>query len=311
MSDNGIMQARQAIAGLDLFSGAPSESIEIERLGGLTNLVFRVAHGGDAYCLRLPGKGTEEYIDRTVEAHNARAAARAGVSPEVIHADPETGIMVTAFLEGLVTMTGENFATRKGAPARAARAFHKLHTSGETFQFRFELFSMIDEYLSVLSTKSVEFPDGYHDVLKEAEAVRAALDARPAELAPCHCDPLAENFLDDGKIMWIVDWEYSGMNDPLWDLGDVSVEAGFSDGQDEEMMNAYFPGGPSDAEMGRMIIYKAMCDLLWTLWGLIQFANDNPAEDFWAYSTGRFDRCKALMAAKEFEGHLRAVSKGA
>ncbi|MGI9372868.1 MAG: phosphotransferase family protein, partial [Hyphomicrobiales bacterium] len=180
---------------------------------------------------------------------------------------------------------------------------------GETFEFRFELFAMIDEYLGVLAGKTVDFPEGYHDVLKEAEAVRTALNANPAALAPCHCDPLSENFLDTGERMWIVDWEYSGMNDPLWDLGDISVEAGFNAAQDDEMMNAYYLGGPGDAEMGRMIIYKAMCDLLWTLWGLIQHANDNPAEDFWAYSTGRFARCKALMNDDSFADHLKAVSR--
>jgi thiamine kinase-like enzyme len=313
MSDQGIEEARNAIGALNLFDGADPSALEITRLGGLTNLVFRVSHGDKVLCLRLPGKGTEEYIDRAVEAQNARAAARAGVSPEVIHADPETGIMVSAFLDGFVTMTPDGFAARAGAPARAARAFHQLHTSGETFQFRFELFSMIDDYLKILSTKEVAFPEGYHEVLKEAETVRATLDAHPANLAPCHCDPLCENFLDDGKTMWIVDWEYSGMNDPLWDLGDLSVEAGFTPAQDAEMMNAYFSGGPSGgasaAEMGRMVIYKAMCDLLWTLWGLIQHANDNPAEDFWAYSTGRFERCKALMETPEFATHLAAVRK--
>ncbi len=307
MSDDAINAARDALSGLDLFAGASTDTIDVSRLGGLTNLVFRVAHNGTAYCLRLPGKGTEEYIDRAVEAHNAHAAARAGVSPEVIHADAETGIMVTQFLDGTTTMTPELFASTPGAPGRAAEAFHQLHTSGETFEFRFELFAMIDEYLGVLSGKKVDFPDGYHDVLKEAEAVRAALNAKPAALAPCHCDPLSENFLDTGERMWIVDWEYSGMNDPLWDLGDVSVEAGFNAAQDEEMMNAYFAGGPGDAEMGRMVIYKAMCDLLWTLWGLIQHANENPAEDFWDYSTGRFARCKALMNDPGFVNHLRAV----
>ncbi len=75
-------------------------------------------------------------------------------------------------------------------------------------------------------------PPGYHDVLHEAEAVRAALSARPLPLAPCHCDPLCENFLDTGTVMWIVDWEYSGMNDPMWDLGDLSVEGGFDADQD-------------------------------------------------------------------------------
>jgi thiamine kinase-like enzyme len=110
--------------------------------------------------------------------------------------------------------------------------------------------------------------------------------------------------------MWIVDWEYSGMNDPLWDLGDLSVEGGFDAAQDEEMMRAYFGAEPTKAARGRMIIYKAMCDLLWTLWGLIQHANGNPVDDFRAYADGRFARCKALMETSEFSRHMAAVAQG-
>ncbi len=169
---------------------------------------------------------------------------------------------------------------------------------------------MIDEYLALLAKLEAPLPEGYHEVVGEAEAVRRALDAKPAALAPCHCDPLCENFLDDGKRMWIVDWEYSGMNDPLWDLGDVSVEAGFDADQDREMMEAYCGGEPSAALTGRMVIYKAMCDLLWTLWGLIQFANKNPVDDFWAYSVARFERCKTLMGTADFGRHLGAIRSG-
>jgi thiamine kinase-like enzyme len=291
---------RAAVAALPELRGAGAP----ERLGGLTNLVFRLGE----HCLRLPGKGTEDYIDRANEAVAAEEAARAGVSPAVIHADPVTGLMVTQFIHGAATMSPEAFRSRKGSPARAAAAFRRLHTSGAAFPFRFELFAMIDEYLRLLSTKDVALPEGYHDVVREAEAVRAALNAHPLLLAPCHCDPLCENFLDTGDRMWIVDWEYSGMNDPMWDLGDLSVEGGFDAGQDEEMLRAYFGGAPTDADRGRMVIYKAMCDLLWTLWGLIQLANDNPADDFRAYADGRFARCKALMATPDFARHLRDVA---
>ncbi|TIT36348.1 MAG: LPS biosynthesis choline kinase, partial [Mesorhizobium sp.] len=186
----------------------------------------------------------------------------------------------------------------------------RLHTSGAVFPFRFELFAMIDDYLKVLSTKDVALPTGYHDVVREAETVRSALAAHPLPLAACHCDPLCENFLDTGDRMWIVDWEYSGMNDPLWDLGDLSVEGQFDTAQEEEMMLAYFGGEPTPAERGRVVIYKAMCDLLWTLWGLIQLANSNPVDDFRAYADGRFSRCKALMETPEFSRHLAAVHAG-
>lgn len=302
MSDD-LAIARQAMATIPLFKDF---SGKVERLGGLTNLVFKA---GD-FCLRIPGKGTEEYINRANEAVAAREAAKAGVSPEVLHVDQGTGVMVTRFIAGAETMSPEKFRTRPGSPARAGKAFRTLHGSGAVFPFRFELFAMIDDYLKVLSTKDVALPSGYHDVVREASTVRAALAAHPLALAACHCDPLCENFLDTGERMWIVDWEYSGMNDPLWDLGDLSVEGQFDPAQEEELMQAYFGGEAKSAERGRIVIYKAMCDLLWTLWGLIQLANNNPVDDFRAYADGRFARCKALMETPEFSRHLAAVRRG-
>ena len=196
------------------------------------------------------------------------------------------------------------------APARAAEAFRRMHDCGREFRFRFELFNMIDEYLGLLAKLGATLPEGYHDVVKEAEAVRRVLNDNPAPLAPCHCDPLCENFLDDGQRMWIVDWEYSGMNDPIWDLGDLSVEAGFGAAEDEEMMTAYVGGAVPESIFGRMVIYKAMCDLLWTLWCLIQHAHENPVDDFWAYAVNRFERCKALMGRDDFGRHLTAIGSG-
>ena len=293
-------------AALDTVPALKGYAGPLERQGGLTNRVYRAG----AACLRIPGKGTEEYINRRHEEVAAREAAKAGVSPQVLHFDPASGIMATRFVEA-VTMTPALFASRKGAPARAGRVFRQLHASGAQFPFRFDLFSMIDDYLRVLSTKDVALPAGYHDVVAEANgAVRAALDAHPLPLAACHCDPLCENFLDTGERMWLVDWEYSGMNDPMWDLGDLAVEGLFGEAQEEEMIAAYFGGEPRPAERGRIVVYKAMCDLLWTLWGLIQLANENPAEDFRAYADGRFARCKALMATPDFSRHVAAVAKG-
>ena len=282
----------------------------ITRLGGLTNLVHRVELPDASVVVRIAGDGTEEYIDRAVEAVNAVAAARAGVSPEVLYVATDTGLMITEAVQGIVTMTPEQFVSRKGSPARAGAALAKLHQSGEIFEFRFELFSMIDDYLKILSTKDVDLPSGYDNVVEAAGPIKEALENVDITLAPCHCDPLCENFLDDGKVMWIIDWEYSGMNDPLWDVGDLSVEAGMDASQENELLTAYFGREPTDAERGRVVIHKAMCDLLWTLWGLIQHADDNPAEDFWAYATGRFNRCKALMQDPEFQNHVAAVKRG-
>ena len=141
------------------------------------------------------------------------------------------------------------------------------------------------------------------------QAIRRTLAARPSRWVACHCDPLCENFLDTGERMWLVDWEYSGMNDPMWDLGDLSVEGQFDDAQDEALLAAYFDGDVPAQERGRMVIYKAMCDYLWTLWGLIQLANGNPADDFRAYADGRFARCQALVTSPAFATHLAAVGQ--
>jgi len=302
-----MQEIREAWSQIPQLRDLDADNVEVERLGGLTNLVYRLDLGDQRLILRIPGQGTEDYIDRAVEMHNARVAADAGVSAEVLFADAASGLLLTRCIDEVVTMTPARFGERQGAPTRAANVLRKLHDSRQPFQFRFELFAMIDDYLAHLDKLGATLPEGYHEVVAAARPVRTVLKNKPARLAPCHCDPLCENFLDNGERMWVVDWEYSGMNDPLWDLGDLSVEAGFSDAQDLEMMMAYCGGEPPPAKMGRMVIYKAMCDLLWTLWGLIQHANDNPAEDFWAYSITRYQRCQALMNRPEFRTHLAAI----
>jgi len=310
MDDPGLAPARRILRDLERFRHLEDRDLQVTRLGGLTNLVFRVDHGHQHYVLRVPGKGTEEYINRSHEARAAHEAARVQVSPAVLQVDPASGVMLTRFVDDAVTMSAEAFRTIPGAAGRAGDVFRRLHTSGAVFPFRFELFAMIDDYLRVLAGKDTELPGGYHDVVREAGTVRAALSAHALPQSACHCDPLCENFLDTGERMWLVDWEYSGMNDPLWDLGDLSIEGGFSETQDDEMLRAYFGGEARPTDRGRMVIYKAMCDLLWTLWGLIQHANRNPVDDFWAYALRRFERCKQLMAAPEFDRHVRSVLAG-
>ncbi len=298
---------QEALRRAPQFKGLDPNEVETQRLGGLTNIVYRVTHDDTPYVVRIPGEGTEEYIDRSVEAHNAKQAAAAGVNAPVLYFDEDDGLMVCRYLEGYRTMSPKRFRRHNDAVERAGEALQRMHTSGRQFRFRFELFAMIDEYLGVLQQLDCTLPDGYHDVVAEAEAVREALAANPQSLAPCHNDPLCENFLDNGNRTCIVDWEYSGMNEPLWDVADLSVEAGLSEDQDLVLLRAYNEGSYTAAELGRMRIYKAMCDLLWTLWGLIQYANGNPADDFWAYATERFARCKALMAQREFGTYLQDV----
>jgi thiamine kinase-like enzyme len=140
--------------------------------------------------------------------------------------------------------------------------------------------------------------------------LRRALEASPSVLAPCHNDPWPGNLLDAYGRVYLIDWEYSGMNDPVWDLADLSVEAGFDAGQDRAMLEAYYGAMPHQAFYSRMEIYKAMCDLHWSIWGFVQHAKGNTAEDFRSYGLERFARSKARMSSADFGRHLDAVRAG-
>lgn len=278
----------------------------ITRLAGLTNLNHLVVVDGTHYVVRIPGAGTSEYIDRRAEAFAARSAADAGVNAEVLFFDESDGLMVTRFVEGAVTMTPALF-TEPGRVERAAHALRRLHTEAQLFAVDFRLFPMLDEYKALLASKRATLPDGYADVERQAEHVRVALEANPVQLVPSHCDPLCENFLDTGERMYVIDYEYSGNNDPMWDLGDLSVEGEFTPAQEAALVRAYFGGDPPRDQLGRVVVHKAMCDLLWTLWGVIQHVNDNPVDDFWGYAVNRFERCRALMASAAFPEHVDAI----
>ena len=299
----------EAIARVPHLRGSDVDALQPVRLGGLTNVVYHVKKRGEDFVLRIPGKGTESYIDRKVEAHNAKAAAAAGVGADVLFVDDADGLMLLRHVAGR-TMAPETFQADDAAVERAGIAMARMHRSGQSFRFRFELFRMIDDYLEVLRGLPIVLPEGYDRLVAEAEVIRETMAHGPQDLAPCHCDPLCENFIDDGSRMTIVDWEYSGMNDPTWDVGDLAVEAGLSAAQETLMLEAYLGRAATPAERGRMVLHKASCDILWTLWGLIQHGHDNPAEDFWAYSVGRMRRAEALMASPEFRDSVAAVRAG-
>jgi thiamine kinase-like enzyme len=281
----------------------------VTRLAGLTNINFLVQRGDHRFVLRLPGAGTAEYIDRSAEEVAARSAAAAGVNAELAFFDATDGLMVTRFVDGALTMSAERFRDH-GAVARAGAAFRKLHTTAAPFAVDFQLFSMIDDYKSLLAEKGATLPAGYAEAEAQADATRRALEASTRPLVPSHCDPLCENFLDTGELMFVIDYEYSGNNDPMWDLGDLSVEGQFGPEQDAALLHAYFGGEPPAREVGAMVAYKAMCDLLWTLWGVIQHANNNPVDDFWAYAVGRFRRCQSLLASPGYPRHLECIAAG-
>jgi thiamine kinase-like enzyme len=296
------------LARAPLFRQIESEMVEIEPLGSLTNLSYKLTTSVGTYVLRLPGEDTFDYIDRRAEEHNGRIAASVGVNAEVLHFDAEDGTMLSRFIGG-VPMDGESFERDPMAPARAALVLRRVHRLGPVFRSRFDVFSMIRGYLEILYKLRMPPPEDYYEVRREAQAVRRVLQASRVLLAPCHNDPWPGNFVMDSEgRLHLIDWEFSGMNDPLWDLADLSVEAGFGPEQDRTMLEAYCGGCTHPVLYSRLELYKAMSDLLWSLWGLIQYANGNPSDNFYAYSQGRLDRCKGRIGSEDFGRHLAVVA---
>src|SRR5918998_5841277 len=297
------------LARAPLFREVESQIVEIEPLGSLTNLSYKLTTSMGTYVLRLPGEDTYDYIDRRAEEHNGRIAASVGVNAEMLYFDAQDGTMLSRFIGGGVPMDGESFERDPMAPARAALVLRRVHRLGPVFRSRFDVSSMIRGYLEILYKLWMPPPEDYYEVEREAEAVRRVLQASPVGLVPCHNDPWPGNFvMAFGGRLHLIDWEFSGMNDPMWDLGDLSVEAGFGPEQDRTMMEAYCGGYAHPVLYSRLELYKALSDLLWFLWGLIQYANGNPSDDFLPYAQGRLERCKVRIGSEDFGRHLTMVA---
>ena len=298
-----------ALRRVPFFRNVRHEAIQVDPLSGaLTNLCYRITIGDAAYVLRLAGEGTSDFIDRSAEEHNARVAAETGVGAEVVYFDTRDGTMVTRWVEGVSMNMGEELGP--GAPVRVALALGRVHGLGRVFRSRFDVFAAIDRYLDLLRGERMTLPAGYREAEHDAGAVRMALKASPAPLVPCHNDPWPGNLLDaDGRI-YLIDWEYSGMNDPMWDLANLSVEAGFGQARDQNVMEAYFGANVSPSLYSRLEVYKAMGDLHWSLWGFVQHAKGNTTEDFWDYGLNRLRRSNTRMSSADFGRHLDLVRGG-
>jgi thiamine kinase-like enzyme len=298
-------EARWALAAIPGFTRHTALSARLTRLQGLTNRVYKVEAGGQRFCLRIPGPGAAALIDRRAEEAHARAAAATGIAPEIFHFGGD-GVMLTRFVDA-VTLSPQRFRDVPGAVERAASALRHLHDTAEDFTRSFQVFAVIRSYVDLLSRRGVEPPPNARTLLMRADEFEPALATRPVPPKPCHCDPTGGNLLDTGAKIWIVDWEYSAMNDPMWDLAYLALEGGFAEARDRALLAAYFGREPAPSEAGRMALYKPVADLLSGLWALIQHTDSNPAADFLADAQTRFERAAHFAGSPSFARQLETV----
>ncbi len=307
-------RAREIAATIVTGGSVRPAEVGIDPLGGMTNRNYRVTVGDTRYVVRIPGEGTEEYVDRKADEQATRITSNLGVNAPLVFYDASTGVQITRFIENGVTMSTSVFAD-PGSVRRAALSFRKLHTSGAKFRNRFDDKAIAHSYIELLTKKNAPLPDGYDRVQREAETIRSALAQSCGELVACHNDPAPENLIDTGERVYILDWEFGGNNDPFWDLADLAVETNFTEEQDRLLLETYLGREPKLSEYGRMVLQKSMVFLLWTLWGVLQEANKNPRpayhfRSFWDYAMDRFVRCQQIMNTNNFGTLVDAVRKG-
>lgn len=271
---------------------------------GLTNRNYRLEVDGEPVFVRIPGPTTDLLaVDRDNELHNTRAAAAADVGPRVLHHLPEWDVFVLAWLDAR-TMSNEAFASA-GEPARIAEVLRRLH-GGLRFRDDFDMFRLTERYLGVVDARGIVIPTGYHDRLDHISRIEAALAIHPIPTVPCHNDLLADNYLDDGDRLWIVDYEYSGNNDPTFELGNTCQELGWDDARIHELCSAYF-GEANDALIARMRLQMIMSDVGWTLWAAIQSDISAIDYDFAGWAEERWARAHVALDGPDFEDWLDAV----
>lgn len=280
-------------------------SVAVQPLsGGLTNTNYRVEVDGAPYVVRLPGASTELLaVDRANEYHNTRAAGQSGVGPKVAHFLPQYNVMVLEFIHGETMSIAKLQAA--GMPARIAHSLKRLH-AGPRFLADFNMFRLVEFYLRIVDERGVRVPAGYRSYLPNVARIESALARRPLATAPCHNDLLAENYIDDGAQLWLIDFEYSGNNDPCFELGNTCQEQQYDEPRIAEMCAAYF-GGAFPDKLARMKLNMIMSDVGWTLWAAIQAKISSIEFDFWGWAVERWRRAAEKMDSPEFESWLREV----
>jgi len=277
--------------------------------GGLTNRNIKVTTPDGVYVARCSGPGAALLgIDRDNEFYNTRAAEQAGVGAPVIDYRPDLGILLVGFLEGR-TLTNADMDD----PAvldRVAAGCRTLH-SGPRFRDEFDMFALQPAYVTTLTERGLPIPSGYHDYAEHFESIRRVLDATDRTATdrttmPCNNDLLAANFIDDGDQLWLIDYEYSGNNDPCFELGNIWAECDLSADQLDHLVTAYY-GRALPHKTARARLQGIAGKYGWALWGCLQSATSPIEFDFWDWAMQRYTSAAAEFSSPRFRQLLDAA----
>ncbi|MDN5861376.1 MAG: phosphotransferase [Pseudonocardia sp.] len=273
--------------------------------GGLTNRNVKVSNAAGVVVVRIPAAGPGLLgIDRDHEHANSVAAAEAGVGAPVLHYRPGAGLTV-GFLPGR-TLSDAHLHD-PDVLRRVAAACRQLH-AGPRFGNDFDMFAVQARYREIVAEHGFRLPPRYDEFAPALAAAHAALGPRTvATTVPCNNDLLAENLLDDGERVRIIDYEYSGNNDPSFELGNIWSEASLPPPLLDVLVEAYY-GRPRPAQVARARLFGLAAKYGWMLWASIQEGSSPIDFDFWSWGMEKYDRAVAEFDGPEF-GRLLDVAR--
>jgi len=276
-----------------------------ELTGGITNKNYKITVDGQAYVLRMGGNETKYLgIDRKNEYECSLLASQIGIAPEpTAFLEPE-GYIVARFISGK-GIPAEEIGTEENIKRvlESMKAYHAL----EYFPGSFSPFRVAEEYAKTASSFNVKLPEKMEWYLERSSEIEKAMYGRELlQRRPCHNDLLNLNFIDDGKRIRILDWEYAGMGDIFFDLGNFAVQHEFNDEQDEILLRAYF-GHPTDSHRAHLKLMKIMSDLREAMWGMVQVGVSKLDFDYVGYAQKYFERYEASTSGAEYQNWLGAV----
>jgi len=293
------MQRVPELAGVELTLMALS--------GGITNRNFLVTVAGrtDRYVIRLAGNDTHLLgISREVEHAATVAAAGVGVGPEVMAFIRPEGYLVTRFIEG--SPVSDEAVHQAATQRRVGESLRRIH-DGPPIPGLFISFRIVEAYRALAAARAVAIPAEYELAQSFARRIELAFLSNPVEMRPCHNDLLNANFIDDGTRIRIVDWEYAGMGDPFFDLGNFSVNNGLTPDEDAEVLRAY-EGEARPSRLARLTLMRPMSDFREAMWGVLQQGISTLDVDFVAYAGEHFERLIRNATAPSFERAIREAA---
>ncbi|NFI95330.1 winged helix-turn-helix transcriptional regulator [Clostridium botulinum] len=275
------------------------EISEVVAAGGMTNKNYRICVKGKRYILRVAGIGTECMISRKNEMFNSSIASEREYNVETPYFNVETGIKISTFIENAETLTPRSVKKEENLK-QVTRILRDLHEDNEfPMKNEFNVFRELEKYEDILKTSDGEFFHDYDEVRERFMKLEQVLKECDRVFVPSHNDLVSENLVKDteGRI-YLIDWEYSGINDDMWDLAALSLENNFSEDDTELMFRLYFNGEVDENSRKRLLIHQISQDLLWAVWTLIK---ENEGDDFGTYGIDRYNRGKENLNKLEAE----------